>query len=154
MGQKCDCGITTPSVTGYPVFLLKVDSISSLSLLWGISSKVPPFESWESLTSKVCSTFWEGIPSTSYFLRLPISILSAGPQAIETLSLIEPWSWCFQVVWWASKCQNSSSSTSLALEWKAGAVTQLCMWVLSTKLVPSCLLDEHLTNGAISLVLC
>ena len=33
MGQKCDCGMTTPSLTWCPVFLLEVGSISSLSLL-------------------------------------------------------------------------------------------------------------------------
>ena len=57
-------------------------SLSSLSLLSGISSKVPPFESWESLTSQVSGAFW-GIPPTSYFLRLPVYILSAGPQGFS-----------------------------------------------------------------------
>ena len=45
MGQSFDCGKATPSLNFYLVFLLKVDSISSLSLLLGISSKVTPFES-------------------------------------------------------------------------------------------------------------
>ena len=38
---------------------------SSLSLLLGISSKVSPFESWESLTSKVSGAFWV-FPPTSW----------------------------------------------------------------------------------------
>ena len=82
MGQRCDCGMATPSLTWCPVFLLEVGSISSLSLLSGISSKVPPFESWESLTSQVSGAFWR-VPPTSYFLRLPVSILSAGPQGFS-----------------------------------------------------------------------
>jgi hypothetical protein len=39
MGQRCDCEMGTPSLP-CPVFLLGVGSVSSLSLLWGISSKV------------------------------------------------------------------------------------------------------------------
>jgi hypothetical protein len=66
-----------------PVFLLEVGSISSLSLLSGISSKVLPFESWESLTSQVSGTF-ERFPPTSYLLRLPVSILSVGPQSFSS----------------------------------------------------------------------
>jgi hypothetical protein len=38
-----------------------------------ISSKVPPFESWDSLTSRVSGAFWRG-PPTSYLLRLSASI--------------------------------------------------------------------------------
>ena len=57
-------------------------SISSLFLLSGISSKIPPFESWESLTSQVSGAFW-GVPPTSYFLRLPVCILSSGPQGFS-----------------------------------------------------------------------
>ena len=49
------------------VFLLVVGSIITLSLPSGISSKVPLFESWESLTSQVSGTFWRDTP-TSYFL--------------------------------------------------------------------------------------
>jgi hypothetical protein len=79
MGQRCDCGIATPSLTWCPVFLLEVGSISSLSLLFGISSKLPPCESWESLTSQVSGAFWR-VPPTSYFLKLPVYSLSAGPQ--------------------------------------------------------------------------
>ena len=63
MGQRCNCGVATPSLTQCPVFLLKVGSITSLSLPSGISSKVPPFESWESFTSQVSGAFWE-VPST------------------------------------------------------------------------------------------
>jgi hypothetical protein len=81
MGQSCDCGMATPSLTWCPVFLLEVSSISSLSLLSGISSKVPPLESWESLIFQVSSTFW-GVPPT-YILKLPVSILSAGPQGFS-----------------------------------------------------------------------
>jgi hypothetical protein len=64
--------------TWCPVFLLEVDSTSSLPPLLGISSKVPPFESWQPLTSQVSGTFWRE-PSTSHLLRLHISIHSAGP---------------------------------------------------------------------------
>ena len=59
------------SSTWCPVFLLGVYSTSSLSPLLGISSKVPPFESWESLTSQVSGAFYS-ILETSYFLSLPI----------------------------------------------------------------------------------
>ena len=45
MGQSFDCGMATHSLILCPVFLLEVGSVSSLSLLSGISSKVPPFES-------------------------------------------------------------------------------------------------------------
>jgi hypothetical protein len=40
--------MATPFLTWCSVFLLEVGSIHSLSLLLGISSKVPPFESWQS----------------------------------------------------------------------------------------------------------
>jgi hypothetical protein len=50
-----------------------------------ISSKVPLFESWESLTSLVSGTFWR-VPPTFYLLRLPVSILSASPQAFQCFS--------------------------------------------------------------------
>jgi hypothetical protein len=79
MGQRCVCRMATPSLSWCPVFLQEVGSISSLSLLSGISSKVPLFESWESFTSQVSGAFWR-VPLTSYFLRLPVYILSAGPQ--------------------------------------------------------------------------
>ena len=58
MGQSCDCGMGPLSLIWCPVFLLKVDSVSSLFRLSGILSKVPPFESWESLTSLVSGAFW------------------------------------------------------------------------------------------------
>jgi hypothetical protein len=74
--------MATPSLTWYPVFLLEVGSINFLSLLWGISSKVSPFESWDTLTSQVSGAFG-GIPPTSYFLRLPVSILFSGPQGFS-----------------------------------------------------------------------
>jgi hypothetical protein len=82
MGQSCDCGMATPYLTWCPVFLLEVGSISSLSLPLGISSKVPPFESRDSLTSQVSGTFWR-VRITSYFQRLPVSILSPGPQVFS-----------------------------------------------------------------------
>jgi hypothetical protein len=34
-----------------------VGSVSSLSILLGVSSKVPPFESWKSLISQVYGAF-------------------------------------------------------------------------------------------------
>jgi hypothetical protein len=43
--------------TWHSAFLLEVDSTSSLSPLMGISSKVPPSESWVSHTSQVSGTF-------------------------------------------------------------------------------------------------
>ena len=64
------------------VFLLEVGSIFSFSLLSVISSKVPPFESREFPTSQVSDTFWR-VPPTSYLPRLPVSILSAGPQGFS-----------------------------------------------------------------------
>ena len=51
----------------------------------GDSFNVPPFESWESLTSQVSGAFWK-VPPTSYLLRLPVSILSAGPQGFSPFS--------------------------------------------------------------------
>jgi hypothetical protein len=82
MGQICDCRMTTPSLTWCPVFLLGVGSMTSLSLLSGISSKVPPYQSCESLTSQVSGVFWR-VPQTSYLLSLPASILSDGPQGFS-----------------------------------------------------------------------
>jgi hypothetical protein len=43
-----------------------VDSTNFLSPLSGISSKIPPFESWESFTPQVSGTFW----------RIPPNLLS------------------------------------------------------------------------------
>ena len=63
-----------------PVFLLEVDSINSL--ISGISSKVPPYESWESLTTQVSGPFYR-VPLTSYPQRLPVFILSADPQGFS-----------------------------------------------------------------------
>ena len=83
MGQRCDCGVATQSLTCCPAFLLGW-ALYSLSLLSGISSEVPPCEFWESLTSQVSGAFWR-VPPTSYFLRLPVSILSAGPQDFSPL---------------------------------------------------------------------
>jgi hypothetical protein len=88
MSQRYDCGIAIPSFTWCPVVLLEVGSISSLSLLSGISSKVPPFESWESLRTpppQISGAFWR-IPPT-YSPRLPVSILSAGPHGFSPFPL-------------------------------------------------------------------
>ena len=41
-----DCGMATYSSFWCPVFILEVDSTSSLLILWGISSVILPFESW------------------------------------------------------------------------------------------------------------
>jgi hypothetical protein len=60
-------------------FLLEVDSIGSLSLLSGISSKLHPFESQKSLTSQVSGAFWSD-PPTSYLPRLLVSIFCACPR--------------------------------------------------------------------------
>jgi hypothetical protein len=77
MGQRCDCGMATPCLTWCHVFLLEVGSINSLYWAFHLRS-LPPFESWESLTSYVSGTFW-GVSPTSYFLTLTVYILSAGP---------------------------------------------------------------------------
>ena len=82
MGQSCDCGMATPSLTWCPIFLREKGSISSLSLLSGISSKVPPF---------ISGAFWR-VPLTSYFLRLPVSILSVGPQCFSPYTSLNTWS--------------------------------------------------------------
>ena len=55
--------------------------------LQGISSKVPPCESWESLTFHVSGTFW-GFPPTFYFLSLPLYIYSMGDPEGEPVVLI------------------------------------------------------------------
>jgi hypothetical protein len=83
IGGSYDCGMATPFLIWCPVFLLEVSSISSLSLLLGITSKVLLFESWESLTSQVSGVFWSPPPPTFYLPRLPISILSASPQGFN-----------------------------------------------------------------------
>ena len=86
MGQSWDCGMSPPiSLNWCHVFLLEVGFISTLCLLAGISSKVPPFDSWESLNSQVSGDFWSN-PATSYLLRLPVSILSEGPQGFSPFS--------------------------------------------------------------------
>jgi hypothetical protein len=82
MGERCDCVVETPSLTWCPVILLELASVSSISLLSSISSKVSPFDSWEALTSQVSGAFCR-VPTTSYFLRLPVSILSVGLQGFS-----------------------------------------------------------------------
>jgi hypothetical protein len=53
MGQRCNCGMETPSLTWCPVFLLWVPSPYCLAFhLRSLS-----VESWESLTSQVSGTF-------------------------------------------------------------------------------------------------
>lgn len=79
MGQRCDCGTATTSLTWCPVFLLEVGSISSLSQLMGSSSKVPPFDSWESLTSHVSGAFWRiplPQPPISWSCLFPLFLLA------------------------------------------------------------------------------
>ena len=53
LGQRSDCWMATLSLIWCTILLQEVVSIISHSLLSGISSKVPPLESWESLTSQV-----------------------------------------------------------------------------------------------------
>jgi hypothetical protein len=67
------------------VLVLDLGFVSSLFLLSGISSKVPPYETWESFTSQVSGAFW-WVPLTSYFRRLPVCILSAGLQGFSPFS--------------------------------------------------------------------
>jgi hypothetical protein len=69
-----------------PVFLLEVDTTSSLSLLLDISSKFPPFESWESRPPPPPS-FWyilEGPPPPTY--PQVAYFHSAGPQGFSPVS--------------------------------------------------------------------
>ena len=73
MGQRCDCGMATPSLTCCPVFLLKVGSVSSLSLLLGISSKVIP----ESLSPARSLVHYFLFPKVACFH------FSAGPQGFS-----------------------------------------------------------------------
>ena len=47
---------------------------------------LPPFESWESLTSQFSGEFWR-VPPTSYLQWLHASVLSAGPQGFSSFSL-------------------------------------------------------------------
>jgi hypothetical protein len=49
-----------------------VGSISSISLMSGLSYKVPLFDSWESFTSQVYGAFSRVLP-TPYLMRLPVS---------------------------------------------------------------------------------
>ena len=119
MCQSFDCGMANPSLTWCPVFLLEVGYIKSLSLLSVISSKVPPFEFWESLISQVSGAFWRA-PLTSYLLRLTVSILSVGPQGFSPIpslatastyppshlppprdSFLFPPKWCWGIITWS-----------------------------------------------------
>jgi hypothetical protein len=63
----------------------EVGFIGFLSLLLSISSKVPPCETWESLSSQISSVVWV-VPPIFYLLRLPVYILSAGPQGFSCFS--------------------------------------------------------------------
>jgi hypothetical protein len=69
----------------YPVFLLEVDSTGSFSPLLSISSKVPPFEFWESLTSQVSGTFYR-VPLLPNFhgCIFPFILLALGVLLITT----------------------------------------------------------------------
>ena len=79
MGQSCDCGMATPSLTGCPVLLLEVGSIISLSLLHQRSLPM----SLGSLSPPRSLVHSGGIPPTSYFLRLLVYILSTGLQGFS-----------------------------------------------------------------------
>jgi hypothetical protein len=68
-----------PQTSANQTHLKGVNHNPSLFLMLSISSKVPPFDSWESLTLQVSGEFWR-VPQTSHFLRLPVSVLSDGPQ--------------------------------------------------------------------------
>jgi hypothetical protein len=88
MGQSCNCRMAPPP------------SFDALSSCWRWALEVPspycwafyPFDSWESLTCKVSGAFWRVLP-TSYLLRLPASILSAGPQCFSPLPSPNIWFW-------------------------------------------------------------
>jgi hypothetical protein len=79
MGERYDCGMATPSFTWCPVFLLEVGSISSLSYCQAFYLRSHPLIP-ESLLPPRSLVHSGGSPQAPYFLWLPVSILSAGPQ--------------------------------------------------------------------------
>jgi hypothetical protein len=92
MGQS-DYGMAPLSIIWYLVFLLEVGYKSSLSLLTGISSKIPPFESWESLTFQGSGAFWRVLPTSTsqgclfsfFLLALRASVLFPHPISDQNL---------------------------------------------------------------------
>jgi hypothetical protein len=69
---------------GNPLLHLMPSLLPQDRICKGASSKVPHFGSWESLTSHVSGAFWR-VPPTSYLPRLPVSILSGGPQGFRPI---------------------------------------------------------------------
>ena len=88
MGWRWDCGMETPSLTWCPIFLLEVGSISSLFLLSGISSKIPPFESWETLTFQDSGAFWRAPPHL-LFPEVACFHSFCWPSGLQFFSLIQ-----------------------------------------------------------------
>jgi hypothetical protein len=120
MGQSFDCGKATLSTTWCPVFLLEVGSTSSLSVLQGISPRVPVFQSWESLTSQVSDEFCRipQLPNSQSclfpFLLLMSFFSHLIPDQVPSSSsplLYMCWglhiSWCMLSAWWPSVWQIS-----------------------------------------------
>jgi hypothetical protein len=73
----------TPSLIWCPAFLLEVGSLSSLSLLLRISSKVLPLSPRVSHLPDLWCILND--PPTSFLLRLTFFVLSAGPQDFRPL---------------------------------------------------------------------
>jgi hypothetical protein len=138
MGQRYDCGMATPFLlTWCPVFLLEVGSMSYLSLLFGISSKVPPFGSWESLTSKVYGAFWSiysfcwlsGLQSFSlsqYQIRFP-----SPPNSLPSTFLpgsLPPLLWLLSFLSQVGLSTHKKGPIMTAL-WKTQQAADPCCWI-------------------------
>jgi hypothetical protein len=127
-----------------------VDSINSLSLQLGTASKVPPFGSWESLTSQNSGAFWRG-PTTSY---LSVSILCAGPQKAITIGN--------EGTWEEKLTREGSGGTEGNLNWYWGREDNMLVfyrrkvftfhiWIQTLWLLPSCACFTQQTSEPSSL---
>ena len=88
IGQRCECGIATLSLIWSSVFMLEVGSISSYSLLYIISSIVPPFQCWESLTSQVSGELWV-VPKNPLFPESACLHSFFWPLGFQSVSLTQ-----------------------------------------------------------------
>ena len=86
MGQRCDCGMATPFLNWCPIFLLEVGSISSLSLLSGISSKVLSFPRVSYIPGLWC--ILEGYPNL-LFPEVACFHSSCWPSELHSVSLTQ-----------------------------------------------------------------
>jgi hypothetical protein len=69
-----------------------VGSINSLSLLSDISSKVPPFDFWKSLTSQVSGASWcvcGGVPCNLLFPEVSCFHSFCWPSGLQSFSLTQ-----------------------------------------------------------------